>query len=67
MDVDEEVEEGDSTQQFKRVPDYGIEVDFEILGADEREVSVSAVPACYDMQRPFVLCDDFGINVERLW
>ncbi|KAI0290144.1 hypothetical protein BC826DRAFT_1106624 [Russula brevipes] len=53
MDIDEEDEEGDSTQHSKRVPDYGIEVDFEILSADEREGH-------------FVLCDDFDINVERL-
>jgi len=37
MDVDEEEEEGDSTQRLRRVPDYGIEVDFEILSANERE------------------------------
>ena len=39
MDVDEEEEEGDSTQRLRRVPDYGIEVDFELLSATEREVS----------------------------
>lgn len=38
MDVDEE-EEGDTTQRLKKVPDYGIEVDFDILSANEREVS----------------------------
>jgi structural maintenance of chromosome 1 len=38
MDVDEE-EEGDTTQRLKKVPDYGIEVDFDILDANEREVS----------------------------
>jgi hypothetical protein len=38
MDVDEE-EEGDMTQRLKKVPDYGIEVDFDILSANEREVS----------------------------
>lgn len=35
MDVDED-EEG--TQQVKRVSDFGIEVDFESLDEDEREV-----------------------------
>jgi len=39
MDVDEEEDEGDSIQRLRRVPDYGIEVDFEILSANEREVS----------------------------
>lgn len=42
MDVDEE-EEGDTTQRLKKVPDYGIEVDFDILGANERESSPSEV------------------------
>lgn len=40
MDVDEEEEEGDSTQRLRKVPDYDIEVDFGILGANEREVRV---------------------------
>ena len=35
MDVDEDEE---STQQVKRVPDFGIEVDFDKLQDDEREV-----------------------------
>ncbi len=35
MDVDED-EEG--TQQVKRVSDFGIEVDFDSLDEDEREV-----------------------------
>lgn len=39
MDVDEEDAESGSTQRLKRVPDYGIEVDFEVLGGEEREVS----------------------------
>jgi len=39
MDVDEEEEEGESAQRLMRVPDYGIEVDFELLNANEREVS----------------------------
>ncbi len=47
MDVDEG-EEGDTTQHLKKVPDYRIEVDFDILGSDEREVSAfnsdSSVP-----------------------
>jgi len=38
MDVDEE-EEDDATQRLKKVPDYGIEVDFDIFSANEREVS----------------------------
>jgi hypothetical protein len=41
MDVDEEEEEGDSTQRLRKVPDYNIEVDFGILGANEREVRAS--------------------------
>ena len=36
MDVDED---DDGTQQVKKVADYGIEVDFESLDEDEREVS----------------------------
>ncbi|KAI0247997.1 cohesin complex subunit psm1 [Lactifluus subvellereus] len=36
MDVDEEDEESSSTQRPRRVADYGIEVDFDILGEDER-------------------------------
>jgi hypothetical protein len=40
MDVDEEDDaENGSTQQPKRVHDYGIEVDFEVLSGEEREVS----------------------------
>ncbi|KAI9511038.1 RecF/RecN/SMC [Russula earlei] len=37
MDVDGEEEEAHSTQRPKRVPDHGIEVDFETLDASERE------------------------------
>ncbi|KAH9991916.1 cohesin complex subunit psm1 [Russula vinacea] len=37
MDVDEEEEEGDSTQRLRKVPDFGIEVDFGILSTNERE------------------------------
>lgn len=40
MDVDEE-EEVDSTQRLRKVPDFGIEVDFDMLSGDEREVSAS--------------------------
>ena len=47
MDVDEEEEESDSAQRLRRVPDYGIDVDFELLSANEREVS-DLVPV-YDM------------------
>ena len=40
MDVDEEEDgENGSTEQPKRVHDYGIEVDFDVLGSEEREVS----------------------------
>lgn len=42
MDVDEEDAEGGSSQRLKRVPDYGIEVDFEVLSGDEKEVSGAA-------------------------
>lgn len=36
MDVDEDE---DGTQPIKKVSDYGIEVDFESLDDDERQVS----------------------------
>jgi structural maintenance of chromosome 1 len=56
MDVDEEEEEGDSTQRLRKVADYGIEVDFGILSANEREVrafggacSYTTVPFSYGM------------------
>lgn len=39
MDVDED---NDGTQHPRRVDDYGIEVDFEALDDDEREVSRSS-------------------------
>ena len=39
MDVDQEDAENGSTQHPKRVSDYGIEVDFEVLSGEEREVS----------------------------
>ena len=42
MDVDEEDAENGSSQRLKRVPDYGIEVDFEVLSGDEKEVSGAA-------------------------
>ena len=60
MDVDEE-EEGDRTQRLKKVPDYGIEVDFDILGANEREVSPfdSGIPLSFSY-----LCDGFDIYAE---
>jgi hypothetical protein len=53
MNVDEEEEEGDSTQRHRRVPDYGIEVDFELLSANEREVS--ALVPVYDMPCSFLM------------
>lgn len=37
MDVDED---DDGTQQVKKVADYGIEVDFDALDDDEREVGI---------------------------
>jgi hypothetical protein len=43
MDVDEEEDaENGSTQHPKRVHDYGIEVDFEVLSGEEREVNQAA-------------------------
>jgi len=39
MDVDEDE---DGTQQVKKVADYGIEVDFETLDDDERQVVATA-------------------------
>jgi structural maintenance of chromosome 1 len=39
MDVDEDE---DGTQQVKKVADYGIEVDFETLDDDERQVIAAA-------------------------
>jgi structural maintenance of chromosome 1 len=38
MDVDEDE---DGIQQVKKVADYGIEVDFESLDDDERQVSTT--------------------------
>lgn len=52
MDVDEE-EEGETTQRLKKVPDYGIEVDFDILSANEREVSALDSACFYDIPRSF--------------
>ena len=42
MDVDEDEE---STQRVKRVPDYGIEVDFDRLKDGYRDVSLPPLPA----------------------
>jgi len=64
MDVDEEEEEGDSAQRLRRVPDYGIEVDFEFLSANEREVSDLCLSAT--CCAPF-LCDRPGVDAERRW
>ena len=36
-----EVEEEDGTQQVRKAADYGIEVDFESLDDDERQVSIT--------------------------
>jgi structural maintenance of chromosome 1 len=38
MDVDEDE---DGTQRPKKIHDYGIEVDFEILDDDERKVDIA--------------------------
>lgn len=44
MDVDEDDE---GTQHVKRVPDYGIEVDFSSLEDDEKEVrNIPVVSSC---------------------
>ncbi len=53
MDVDEE-EEGDTTQRLKKVPDFGIEVDFDILSANEREVSAFDRACFYRIPRSFL-------------
>jgi hypothetical protein len=64
MDVDEE-EEGDATQRLKKVPDYGIEVDFDILSANEREVSAFNSACFYGIPRSFsYLWDGFDIYAE---
>jgi structural maintenance of chromosome 1 len=47
MDVDEDE---DGTQQVKKVPDYGIEVDFEGLDDEERQVNFTASML---MQEPY--------------
>jgi hypothetical protein len=47
MDVDEDE---DGTQQVKKVPDYGIEVDFEGLDDEERQVNFIASML---MQEPY--------------
>jgi structural maintenance of chromosome 1 len=43
MDVDEDE---DGTQQIKKVADYGIEVDFENLDDEERQVHPTASVLC---------------------
>ncbi|KAH9053337.1 cohesin complex subunit psm1 [Lactarius vividus] len=48
MDVDEEDAESGSTQRVKRVPDYGIEVDFEVLSGEEREDASGETLAEFD-------------------
>jgi len=63
MDVDEE-EEDDSTQRLRKVPDYGIEVDFGILSANEREVRA---PVSMTNHGALFLRDGFGIGAELLW
>ena len=62
MDVDED-EEG--TQQVKRVPDFGIEVDFESLDDDEREVSCCAPQSIHDVQCS-VIQDNTGETLKEL-
>lgn len=44
MDVDED---DSNTQQVKRVPDYGIEVDFS--GLDEEDLEVSSLRLAYHL------------------
>jgi hypothetical protein len=64
MDVDEEDDaENGSTQQPKRVHDYGIEVDFDVLGGEEREVSGRTTCACLRIKP--VLKTRFRIPPER--
>ena len=58
MDVDEEDEESGSSQ---RVSDYGIEVDFEVLSREEREVSEKRAPASLTDSGN----DDFRIPLEK--
>jgi len=52
MDVDEE-EAGDSTQRLRSVPDYGLEIDFEMLSSGEREVGRISAHG-FDKRRPFL-------------
>jgi hypothetical protein len=63
MDVDEE-EEGDTTQRLKKVPDYGIEVDFDILSANEREVCAFDRPVSMGCLGPFLTHGTFDIYAE---
>jgi len=64
MDVDEE-DEGDTLQRLKKVPDFGIEVDFDILSANEREVSAFDRASFYLIPRSFsYFWDGFDIYAE---
>ena len=50
MDVDDDDE---GTQRVKRVPDYGIEVDFEALGEIDADVSLMlAIILCHSLNIP---------------
>jgi structural maintenance of chromosome 1 len=63
MDVDEE--EGDTTQRLKKVPDYGIEVDFDILSANEREVSAFDSACFYDIPLSFLTYGTTSTSVQN--
>ena len=52
MDVDEDDE---GTQRVKRVPDYGIEVDFEALGEIDADVRLMLA----------IICRSFNIPLSR--
>jgi hypothetical protein len=65
MDVDEEDEAGQSTQRPRRVPDFGIEVDFDALGEDERKVRAIHSDAIYGRCPRFYHMTVFGIGFLR--
>lgn len=64
MDVDEE-EDGDTTQRLKKVPDFGIEVDFDILSANEREVSAFDRACFYCIPRSFSYFWDGSTSMQN--
>ena len=63
MDVDEE-EAGDSTQRLRSVPDYGLEIDFEMLSSGEREVGRISAHG-FDKRRPFLMW--WPLDAEPFW